>query len=505
MTEKNTQASNKKITLIDTHCHLEMDEFNNDRDAMIQRARDAGLEALITIGSDLAGNAGGYALSEKYDFVYAAVGFHPHDAKHFTEEIFGQIEAWAKEYTLIGNPPIPPLEKGGDGEGALAKWSDGAGVSEKGGNKGGKVVAIGEIGLDYHYDHSPREIQQEVFRKQLAYAKEVDLPVVIHSREAEKDTLDILRQSGVKEGVFHCFSGDREMAEQALAMGFHISIAGPVTFRKATGLHEIARIIPDTALLIETDAPYLTPEPFRGKRNEPSYLVHTAAAIAALRGVTLEDIARITTLNAKRLFRIGTLPDQGEIAYQIRDSLYLNVTNRCTNQCSFCIRFHSDYVKGHHLRLAHEPSEQELKQEIGDPSRFKEIVFCGYGEPLLRFDLVKRLSAWIKEQKGRVRINTNGHGNFIQKRNILPELTGIVDSMSISLDAQDEETYNSICKPAFQNAYGEVLAFIREAKKVIPDVQVTVVALDMVDVEKCRKIAEELGVGFRVREFDRVG
>ena len=478
MTEKNEKSSEKKITLIDTHCHLEMDEFNNDRDAMIRRAMDAGLEALITIGSDLAGNAGGYALSAKHDFVYSAVGFHPHDAKHFTEEIFNQIKEWVI-------PPHPPLTKGG--------------------NKGGKVVAIGEIGLDYHYNHSPREVQQEVFRRQLVYAKEVDLPVVIHSREAEKDTLSILRQSGVKKGVFHCFSGDREMAEQALEMGFHISIAGPVTFKKATGLHEIARIIPDTSLLIETDAPYLTPEPFRGKRNEPSYLVHTAAAIAALRGVTLEDIARITTLNAKRLFRIGTLPDQGEIAYQIRDSLYLNVTNRCTNQCSFCIRFHSDYVKGHHLRLSHEPSEEELKQEIGDPSRFKEIVFCGYGEPLLRFDLVKRLSAWIKQQKGRVRINTNGHGNVINKRNILPELSGIVDSMSISLDAQDEETYNSICKPAFQNAYNEVLSFIGEAKKVIPDVQVTVVALETVDLEKCRKIAEEFGVGFRVREFDRVG
>jgi TatD DNase family protein len=478
MTDQNVRISDKKITLIDTHCHLEMDEFNNDRDEMIRRARDAGLEALITIGSDLAGNTGGLKLSEKYDFVYAGVGFHPHDAKDFTEEIFNQIKKWA-------TPPQPPLTKAG--------------------NRGGKVVAIGEIGLDYHYDHSPREVQQEVFRKQLSFAKEVDLPVVIHSRDAEKDTLEILRQSGVKKGVFHCFSGDRKMAEQVLEMGFHISIAGPVTFKKATGLHEIARIIPDTSLLIETDAPYLTPEPLRGKRNEPTYLVHTATAIAALRGVTLEDIARITTLNAKRLFRIGTLPDQGEIAYQIRDSLYLNVTNRCTNQCSFCIRFHSDYVKGHHLRLSHEPSVEELKEAIGDPSRFKEIVFCGYGEPLLRFDLVRCLSAWIKQQKGRVRINTNGHGNFINKRNILPELSGIVDNISISLDAQDEETYNRICKPAFQNAYREVLSFIREAKKVIPDVQVTVVSLDTVDVEKCRKIAEELGVVFRVREFDTVG
>jgi TatD DNase family protein len=462
----------RTIALIDTHCHLEMEEFNNDRDAVIQRARYAGLEALITIGSDLAGNAGGIALSEKYDFIYAAVGFHPHDAKHFTEEIFDKIKAWA--------------------------WSTERVVQ-------GKVVAIGEIGLDYHYDHSPREVQQEVFRRQLEFAGEADLPVVIHSREAEKDTLEILLQSGVKKGVFHCFSGGREMAEKAMEMGFHISIAGPVTFKKAKDLHEIARLIPDTFLLIETDAPYLTPEPFRGKRNEPSYLVHTATAIAALRGVAPEDIARITTLNAKRLFGIGALHDKGEIAYKIRDSLYLNVTNRCTNRCSFCVRFQSDYVKGHHLRLSHEPSEEEMKKAIVEPSLYEEIVFCGYGEPMLRLDLVKNLSAWIKQKNGKVRINTNGHGNLIHKRNILPELNGIVDRISISLDAQDEETYDRLCRPAYKDAYNEVLLFIREAKKYIPDVQVTVVSLEGVDVERCRKIAEGLGVGFRVRKQDVVG
>ena len=265
------------------------------------------------------------------------------------------------------------------------------------------------------------------------------------------------------------------------------------------------RAIPDDYLLIETDAPYLTPEPFRGKRNEPSFLVHTAKAVAELRGVSLEDISRITTLNAKRLFRIGQLPQKGEITYQIRDSLYLNITNRCTNKCSFCIRFHSDYVKGHNLRLSEEPDEEELKDAIGDPSQYKEVVFCGYGEPLLRLDLVKNVAAWIKQHNGRVRINTNGHGNLIHGRNILPELKGIVDSISISLDAHDEETYNRICRPAFKNAFRGVIEFIREAKKYIPDVQITVVTLEGVDIEKCRKIAEDLGVGFRVRKLDVVG
>jgi TatD DNase family protein len=273
----------------------------------------------------------------------------------------------------------------------------------------------------------------------------------------------------------------------------------------AKKLKEIAQAIPDHHLLIETDAPYLTPEPFRGRRNEPAYLVHTARTIASLRGVRLEDISRITTLNAKRLFGIGTMPDKGEIAYQIRDSLYLNITNRCTNRCSFCVRFQSDYVKGHNLKLSDEPSEEDLKQAIGDPARYKEVVFCGFGEPLLRLDLVQRLARWVKERKGQVRIDTNGHGNLIHGRNILPELQGIVDSISISLNAQDRETYLAICRPSFVDAYEGVLSFIGEAKKFIPHVQVTVVALPGVNIEKCMTIARELGVDLRVRDLDVVG
>jgi TatD DNase family protein len=448
-------------SFIDTHCHLEMDAFDPDRQAVIQRAKDVGIEAIITIGSDLKGNLGGLELSRKYDFIYCSAGYHPHDAKDFTEEIFNRIKEWATP------PPNPPLGKGG--------------------TRGGKVVAIGEIGLDYHYDNSPRDIQREAFRKQLLLA------------------LNIVKECGVRKGVFHCFSGDLEMAQEVIAMGFHISIAGPVTFKKATNLQKVVKAIPDQYLLIETDAPYLTPEPFRGRRNEPAYIIHTAEAISKIRGVTLEDIARITTLNAQRLFGMGQMPSGGEITYRIRNSLYLNITNRCTNRCGFCIRFQSDYVKGHNLRLSHEPTEEELIQAIGDPAEYKEIVFCGYGEPTLRIEVIKNIAQWVKQRGGQVRINTNGHGNLIHGRNILPELKGLVDSISISLDAHDEETYNTICNPAYKNAYPEVIQFIKESKKFIPDVQVTVVNLPEVDIERCRSITEDLGVGFRVRKLDVVG
>ena len=451
--------------MIDTHCHLEMSAFDSDRNDVIKRARAAGLEALLAIGSDFDGNKGAVALAEEYDDIFAAVGMHPHDAKDFTPAFFNQIKMWAANR---------------------------------------KVVAVGEIGLDYHYDHSPREMQRTVFKQQLDFAREAGLPVVIHSREAKEDTLSILKDSGIKQGVMHCFSGEQDMAERALAMGLYISFAGPVTFKNASGLREIAKIIPDEYLLVETDAPYLAPVPVRGKRNEPAFVVHTARFLAELRDVSLEDIDRITTINAKRLFNIGELPS-AQIAYKIRDSLYLNITNRCTSKCVFCVRFTTDFVKGHNLRLAHEPSVKEMIDAIGDPLRYKEIVFCGYGEPMLRLDTVKSVAAWVKQQGGRVRINTNGHGNLIHKRNILPELQGLVDAVSVSLDAQDEKTYRQVCKPAFDNAFQEVINFIREAKLFIPDVKATVVAAEGVDVDKCRVLADELGVQLRVRKLDSVG
>ncbi len=464
--DSRNSVRNLAFSLIDTHCHLEMDDFDPDRDEIIKRAKDVGIEAIITIGSDLESNIKGLKLCVQYDLIYLSMGIHPHDATDFSEDIYLKLREWASQ---------------------------------------DKVVAIGETGLDYHYENSPREIQKDVFRRHLTLAKETGLPIIIHSREAKKDTLEIIREAGVYRGVLHCFSGDLEMAEKAMAMGFYISLAGPVTFKNAKKPKEIAKAIPDDYLLIETDAPYLSPEPFRGKRNEPSYLVQTAKIIAELRNITLEDIARITTLNAKRLFGIDKIPEKGEIVYKIRESLYLNITNRCTNSCSYCVRFFTDYVKGHNLRLSQEPTEEDLKTAIGNPSQYKEVVFCGYGEPLLRLDLVKNISKWIKENKGIVRINTNGHGNLIYRRNILPELKGIVDRISVSLDAHNEEIYARLCNPIYKNAFREVVEFIKESKKYIPNVEATVVETEGVNIEKCRKITDELGVKLRVRKLHIVG
>jgi len=444
-----------------------MEAFADDRDDVVRRAEEAGVKYIVNAGSDRAGTIAGLELSARYPQVYSAVGIHPHDAKTLDDDLFEELKTWA------ASP---------------------------------KVVAIGEIGLDYHYLHSPKGVQIDAFRRQIGLARELNLPIIVHSREAKKDTMRILKEEIIDAtGVLHCFSGDRAMAEDAMGMGFFISIAGPATFKNAVGLREIIEFIPDEFLLIETDAPYLSPVPMRGKRNEPSFIRYTAKTVAEIRGISLNDLARITTLNARKLFKLDKTPDRGEIAYKIRDSLYLNITNKCTNKCGFCVRFRTSYVKGHNLRLEREPTALQLIKAIKDPRDYKEVVFCGIGEPLLRLNIVKKVSKWIKDNGGRVRINTNGHGNLINKRNIVPELAGLVDSISVSLDAENEKKYEKVCRPQIKDSFQGMLEFVREAKEVIPDVRLTVVKIPQIDIKKCEALAKELGVPLRVRSFNVVG
>ncbi|HEX9021037.1 MAG TPA: TatD family hydrolase [Nitrospirota bacterium] len=455
--------------LIDTHAHLEMREFNDDRGDVISRAREAGVEYIVTIGTTVESSRDAVLLADKYDFIYAAIGIHPHEVKDILHPAYEMLRHLARHK---------------------------------------KVVAYGEIGLDYHYEHSPRTDQKRKLRDMLREARELDLPVIIHDRDAHEDALQIISEEWSPDlgGAMHCFSGDAAMAKRMIELGFSISIAGPVTFPKAEALREVVRQTPIEHLLIETDSPYLAPQPLRGKRNEPAFVRHTAEMIAKVKGLTFDDVARITSFNAMQLFGIGKIPERGRIAYPIRNSLYLNITNRCTAACTFCVRYHTDFVKGHNLRLKNEPSADELMKEIGDPKRYAEIVFCGYGEPLLRLDVVKTVSAEVKRRGGKVRIDTNGHANLIHKRNILPELAGLVDAVSVSLNAQNAELYEKLTQPKFgRETYDGVKNFISEAKKYIPEVTATVVSAPEVDIDACRKIADELGAKYRVREYNVVG
>lgn len=253
--------------LIDSHAHLDDGRFDNDRDKLIKSLKSAGLDLVINVGADLQSSIKSVSLAEEYENIYAAVGIHPHSAKEMDSSTIEVLKSFASR---------------------------------------DKVIAIGEIGLDYYYDNSPRDIQREKFIEQLKLAKEVDLPVIIHTREAAQETFDILKeaQDGTLEGVLHCYSGSVEMALEYIKMGFYISLAGPVTFKNSRVSREVAKAVPIDKLLIETDTPYLTPEPHRGKRNEPTYVRYVAGTIAEIKGVSFEELAIKTSENTKKLFRI---------------------------------------------------------------------------------------------------------------------------------------------------------------------------------------------------------
>ncbi|MBT9131726.1 MAG: putative metal-dependent hydrolase YcfH [Syntrophomonadaceae bacterium] len=452
---------------IDTHCHLDFDQFSADREKVIARAREENIKAIINVGTSLEGSRRSIQLAEKHALVYAAVGIHPHEAERFPAESWEKIERLVQE---------------------------------------DKVVAVGETGLDYFRNYSSHTSQKELFRKQIKLAIEADLPLIVHSREADDETLGILREEGACRGVLHCFSSTREVAADCLQLGFYISIAGQVTYPAAKQLREVILRIPTNRLLIETDAPFLTPEQLRGGRNEPALIKYTAAELAQLYGLSLGDIARVTTLNAQQLFGIGK-KQSGKIAYPIRDSLYLNITNRCTNNCVFCVRRITDFVCGHNLKLSHEPTQDEIIQSITNSASYKEVVFCGYGEPLIRLDEVLYVSRYLRERNIPVRIVTNGHGNLIHRRNIVPELAGMVSAISISLNAENKEKYLSICCPqSGEGTYEEVRKFILECKKYISRVEVTALDMDGVSITECERIArDELGVEFRERRYNHPG
>lgn len=254
------------MMLIDTHVHLNAEQYDEDITEVIQRALDANVQKMIVVGFDRPTITRAMELVEEYEFLYAAIGWHPVDAIDCTDEDLQWIE------TLATHP---------------------------------KVVAIGETGLDYHWDKSPKDVQKEIFRKQIALAKRVKLPIVIHNRDATEDCISILHEENAKEvgGVMHSFSGSVETAEFCInKLNFIISLGGPVTFKNAKIPKKVAEEIPLKYIMLETDAPYLTPHPYRGKRNEPSYIPLIAEQIAALKGITVEEVAKITTENAHRLF-----------------------------------------------------------------------------------------------------------------------------------------------------------------------------------------------------------
>ncbi|HZK43095.1 MAG TPA: TatD family hydrolase [Syntrophomonadaceae bacterium] len=254
--------------LIDTHAHLQDKAFKDDLDEVLKRAKEAEVDKIVCVAYDFESSQKAVELANKYEHIYAVIGVHPHAAKRYTSEMGAQL------FDLAKDP---------------------------------KVVAIGEMGLDYYRDLSPRDQQAKAFKEQIKLAQELYKPIVIHDRDAHQDVLDIIKKekAGKNEGIMHCYSGHVPLAIELMKQGFYISLAGPLTFKNAKKTHEVAAKITLDKIVIETDCPYLTPEPHRGKRNEPAYVREVAKKLAELRGKSIEEIGYITSLNAKKVFRIN--------------------------------------------------------------------------------------------------------------------------------------------------------------------------------------------------------
>jgi TatD DNase family protein len=447
--------------MIDSHCHLTDGAFENDVDSVVSRALEAGVRRLVTVGVNVVDSVDALALARRYDRVYATVGVHPHDAESWSETTREQLRELASE---------------------------------------DKVVAVGEVGLDYYRNYSPRDAQVRAFREQIRLAKDVGLPLVFHVRSAYGEAFRIVEEENASDvgGVFHFFSGTRDDAQRALDMGFHVSVGGPVTFSNADNLREVVRSIPTTSVLAETDAPYAAPVPFRGKRCEPAHVSHVVARLAELYGVSALEAARDTSAATCGLF---SLPRDPDIAYARGGSAYLNVTNECTNRCTFCVRNFKDGVYGYNLKLERDPTADEIVNALGNPSDYNEVVFCGFGEPTTRLPTVIEVAGRIRPKAKRLRLNTNGHGNLIAGRDIVPDISGLFDAISVSIGAHDAGGYVRVCRPKFgEKAFESVLDFVRSCRDSGIDVEASVVAVPEVDVEECRCITAKLGVPLRVRE-----
>ncbi len=249
----------------DSHAHYDDKRFNKDRHSLLMSMADNQVDYIVNAGAHIPSSREGIALAEKYSLMYTSVGVHPHNVKDLSEDAVATLE------TLSQHP---------------------------------KVVAIGEIGLDYYYDHSPRDVQRMWFQRQMDLAKKLDLPIIVHSREAAQEVFDMVKASGLTDGVIHCYSGSAEMAKKYVKLGFYIGIGGTVTFDNARIVREVAREIPLESIVIETDCPYLSPAPHRGKRNNSTYLKYIAQKIGDIKGISIEEVGQVTTYNAKKLYRI---------------------------------------------------------------------------------------------------------------------------------------------------------------------------------------------------------
>jgi TatD DNase family protein len=457
---------------VDSHVHLEDEAFDPDRTAVMDRARAAGVELFLNAGSTPAANIRMLAMLPGHDDLYAGVGLHPHEFPGTPEAALDDL----------------PRQLSQD-----------------------KVVALGEIGLDYHvFQNVPAPdpaAQQAAFRRQLGLARVFELPLMVHVREAYPDALRLLREAGpfFFGGVLHCYAGGPALVDEALSLGFSLGFGGTTGYPKAEDVREALARAPLEKILLETDAPYLPPQQHRGRRNEPAYLPLIAQGAAAAKGLTPEELGAATSANARRLFHLESA-SADVLAYPLGHHLYVNLTNRCSSNCVFCPRRVSRRLQAYDLTLKREPSAREVVAALGDLAGYSEVVFCGFGEPVLRFPVLLAAAREVKRRGKKVRVNTNGQADLIFGRDILPECRGLVDEWSVSLNSADPVQYQRLVMPATgAETFEGVKRFIARAARSGFTVTSSAVELPDVDIRGVAELSQSLGARYRGRLPQRLG
>ncbi len=456
-----------EVAMLDSHAHLTDPRFQHDLDSVIRHAWDNNIRLIVLPGTTIEDSESARSICRSHPNCYWAAGVHPHNASSWNSTSSRVIER------LV-------LESG----------------------------VMGEVGLDFHYDFSPKTDQLIALNAQLQIAEDVGCPIIFHCRNAYDDLLKLLkyRSNLTYRGVIHCFTGTYRQALDFVRLGYFISFGGMLTFKKMHDLRSVASQLPVDTLLLETDSPYLAPEPLRGKRNEPGFIPYIYDSMAELRHCTRDDLVRVNRTNLNRAFGLGNPAPRGTICYRIRDTLYLNITNRCLNRCRFCIRNQSEYYFGWHLVLDHEPSIAEILAEIDVHSGYREVCFCGFGEPLLRAEIVLRTARELKRRGISVRINTSANVDSDNIQTLCEQLAAVVDHIEVSLGDHDLQSFREICNPVNDagRAREQALEFIRNCLR-FPGMKMTLsaVAAEGVDIEACRNLAVHLGAPFRVRQYQQ--
>jgi TatD DNase family protein len=419
--------------MIDSHCHLNLSQFEDDFDETVGRALGDGVTAMMNIGYDRDSARDTMGLIERYPFIYGAVGVHPHDAEKLDDDLYNEITGY------LDHP---------------------------------RVVAVGEIGLDFYRDLSPREVQRDVFVRMLRLARERGKPVVIHCRDAFEDVVATLAAEGSGyRGIFHAFNGTEEEARRVLDLGFHIGVGGVVTYRNSPLSRTVASI-PLNRMVLETDSPYLTPHPLRGHRNEPAYVARVAREVASILKVTPAELDAATDRNY--LEAMGIPPEQAPRGvYRVKDTVYIQTT----------------------------PGPFAGLDAI-DTAGVAEAVVCGFGEPLEHKDRVVDAARWAAERGLRVRLHTAGLGNMIAGADVTPELAEYVDEVVVAFHgttaAQHEQTAQAGVDP---KAFEAMRDFMRRALGAGMDAVCEFVAAPHFEAEPCREFARELGAQYDIRMY----